>query len=198
MTRIACVLRSGGEFKVEHVRRLRDQCGFFAPDVQFVALSDVLIPGVETIPLEFGFPGWWSKLELFRPDVVGDLLYFDLDSLIVGDLYDMLSQGRTTLMRDVYRPEGLQSSVMFLAYRDKEEVWTSFRMHSQDWMQRYRREGDQGFLERFWLKWAARWQDVLPGQVVSWKADCVPRGSVPRPARVVAFHGKPRPWEVGF
>lgn len=196
MTRIACVLRSGGEYNVGHVRRLRDQAAEFAPAVPFVCLSDVPISDVETIELECSWPGWWSKLELFRPDLEGDFLYLDLDSSIVGDLSDLLAAGRSSIMRDVYRPAGLQSSVMYIAARDREAVWTSWALHAAHWIEQYRVGGDQAFLERHWLSWVTRWQDSHPGQIVSFKVDCS-RG-VPAGARGIAFHGRPRPWEVGF
>lgn len=196
--RIVCVLRSGGDFRIEHVRRLRDQAAFFAPGVPFFCLSDLEIDDVETIPLERNWAGWWSKLELFRPDLAGDLLFLDLDMTIVGDISPLLEIGQTAIMRDVYRPAGLQSSIMYLAAADRPAIWQSFTMHASTWIERYEKGGDQAFLERHWVKTALRWQDVFPGFVVSYKVDCEPRGTVPAGARVVAFHGKPRPWQVGF
>ena len=55
--------------------------------------------------------------------------------------------------------------------------------------------GDQGFIAETETP-AALWQDILPGQIVSWKADC--KQGVPKEARVVYFHGNPRPWTVGM
>jgi hypothetical protein len=65
--------------------------------------------------------------------------------------------------------------------------------------------GDQRFLERFWIDKAARWQDLVPGRVVSYKVHVRPavrkdrefgNGSIPQDASVICFHGKPRPWEI--
>lgn len=53
----------------------------------FVCLSNVPVEGVETIPLRDNLPGWWSKIELFRPGLFeGRVLYIDLDVVIVDDL----------------------------------------------------------------------------------------------------------------
>jgi alpha-N-acetylglucosamine transferase len=53
---------------------------------RFVCLSNVNVP-CERIPLTHNWPGWWSKLELFRPGIFkGRVLYIDLDSIIIGDL----------------------------------------------------------------------------------------------------------------
>jgi len=195
--RVAFVLRSGGEYTADHVLRLRDQVRAHL-DAPIICLSDVAVEGVETIPLKYNWPGWWSKMELFRPDLDGDLLFFDLDTSIVGDLADIAAINRLAIMRDVYRPHGLQSSIMYVPDdRDRETIWSAWMVHPARRMREHRRGGDQEFLERFWLPQACRWQDALPGQVVSYKADVLGKG-VPENARVVVFHGKPRPWQVGW
>ena len=56
----------------------------------------------------------------------------------------------------------------------------------------------KGVIRSIW-KWALRdqpvkyWQDVTPG-IKSFKADILPNG-VQAEDRLIAFHGKPRPWE---
>lgn len=198
MIRIVCVLRSGGEYRPEHVIRLRDQVARHLAGARFLCLADVTVPGVDCVPLYSDWPGWWAKMELFRPGLDGDLLYMDLDSAIVGDLSEMAGIGRLTIMRDVYRPAGLQSSVMFLPELDRPAVWRRFRADPARWMTRYRPGGDQAFLEKAWAgSPPALWQEQLPGQVVSWKVHVQGRG-FPAGARFIAFHGRPRPWEVGW
>lgn len=54
---------------------------------RFVCLSNVTVPGVETIPLPPCDPGWWAKIALHKPGLLtGRCLYLDLDTLITGDL----------------------------------------------------------------------------------------------------------------
>ena len=191
--RVCLVLRSGGDYRLEHVDRLRKQVERHLTSVEWLLLTDVGIGE----PLRHLWPGWWSKMEMFRPDIQGDLLFMDLDSAVVGDLSDMANVGRLTLMRDVYRPKGLQSSVMYLPEADRAAVWAKWIAAPAKWMRRFAKGGDQAFLETLWLWAADRWQDVLPGQVVSFKVDVRDRG-VPLDARFVAFHGRPRPWEAGW
>ena len=167
------------------------------PGAEIICLSDVPVP-VQRIPLEHGWPGWWSKLELFRPDIEGDLLFMDLDTSIVGNLSDIASVDRLTLLRDFYRPNGLGSGLMFLPERDRAMIWREWLKMPQGWMRLHKRGGDQAFLERFWLGKAARWQAIRPGQVVSYKADNIALHGVPTGASVVCFHGRPRPWAVGW
>lgn len=196
--RVATVLKSGGEYTPEHVIRLRDQLLEFLPDIKFICFSDVKIRGVDVVPHWGKWPGWWSKMNMFHPMVRGDLLYFDLDTSIVGDLSEIAKTKQLTLMRDVYRPHGLQSSMMLLPEKVRAPVWLHWLKNPAGYMMSYKRGGDQEYLELHWLDRAVRWQDILPGQVVSYKGDKIKRNGTPEDARVVIFHGKPRPWEVGW
>lgn len=198
--RIALVLRSGGEYKSEHVLRLCDQLDRYAPGQDVVLLSDMDVNFIERIPLKHNWPGWWSKIELFRPDIEGDLLYFDLDTVIRGSLDDILRINTLTIVRDFYRdgkrrPVGLQSCMMYLPERIRQRAWSRWDPSLID---QYKRKGvgDQAFLEDLWLGTARYFQDVVPGQVVSYKVHCRP--NIPADARVVCFHGKPRPWQVAL
>ncbi|AJY44667.1 hypothetical protein [Martelella endophytica] len=196
MTRVVCVLRSGGEYGPEHVLRLQRQVSLFS-QADFLCLSDCAIDGVDTLPLLFDWPGWWAKMELFRPDIAGPLFYLDLDMAITGPLADLMAIGRLAIMRDVYRPDGLQSAAMLLPEADRRPVWNAWISDPRSAMRRFRRGGDQSFLEQLWLRRAVRLQDELPGSIVSYKADVRETGNI-GVASIVAFHGKPRPWDVGW
>lgn len=198
MIKVMCVLRSGGEFRPEHVIRLREQVMTHLPGADFWCLSDIEIPGVQTLPLKFDWPGWWAKMEVFRPSIKGPVLFFDLDTSIVGSLGDVAAIDRLSIMRDVCRPHGLQSSMMYLPEGARERIWLEWIDRPEHWMRIYRKGGDQAFLERFWLEKANRWQDLLPAQIVSYKADRIAERGIPENARVVIFHGRPRPWHVGW
>jgi hypothetical protein len=138
-------------------------------------------------------------MEVFSPQIKGDLLYFDLDTLIVGDLRKLAVTKELTLLRDFYRDglrreEGLQSSMMYLPEADRAEVWEAFARNPGRVIVDYVIGGDQAFLERFYIEKAERWQDRFPGAVVSYKVHC--RKGVPADASVICFHGRPRPWQV--
>lgn len=200
--RVALVLRSGGEYRPEHVRALVAQIERHLPGVGVVCLSDVEVP-CERVPLKYGWRSWWSKLELFRPDVAGDLLYIDLDTVIVGDLSELASLGRTTLLSDFYYPERPASGLMYLAESDRAKVWAAWIADPKAAMHKCMRHGDQQFIGEV-LHDAQRFQDVLPGRVVSYKVHVakglnkrsIGDGTVPAGASVVCFHGRPRPWHI--
>jgi hypothetical protein len=200
-TRALHALHPGSsEFKPAHVQALARQIERHAPFADFHVLSDVRVPGVETIPLTEKWPGWWAKMAMFDPAIRGDFLYVDLDTVIVGPLDDFKNVMHLTLLRDFYRDgkklkEGLGSGLMFLPEAARAAVWADFSANPALSMRLYAGGGDQRLLEAHYLNKAARWQDVLPGQVVSWKVHC--KSGVPPGARIVCGHGKPRPWEVG-
>jgi hypothetical protein len=197
--RIVAVLRSGGEYLPKHAQALARQIEEHAPFAQFQVVSDTPIDGVEVLPLEYKWPGWWSKMNLFAPAMRGDFLFMDLDTVIVGPLDDLERVNELTMLRDFYRDgkklkEGLGSGLMFLPEAARAAVWDRW-MSNPPWNMRLYCRGDQHLLEAMWLNKAKRWQDLVPGQVVSWKVHCA--AGVPPEARVVCMHGQPRPWSVG-
>lgn len=188
VTRV-CVLRSGGEYTSAHVRWLARQI----PGL--VCISDVIVDGVETIKMPNAWPGWWSKMNLFDPQLTSDdLLYFDLDTVVLGDVGG-LEVGRTTMLSDFYKPHMPASGLMYIRHEDKEHVWREWEKNPASHMRRCTtREhwGDQGFLRG--VLHAERWDRIAPGSIVSYKVHC--KSGLPDDALVVCFHGQPRPWQV--
>ena len=176
-----CVLRSGGDYGPEHVRWLAKQ----VPDL--VCLSDVPVPGVDTVRMRYGFPSWFSKLELFSDAFADDLMYFDLDTVV----FDVPKVDKTTVLRDFYYPETMGSGLMYIAQADKARVFEDFMRQPSLHMRRHTVGGDQAFLQQH-IGDAQKWQDVA--KVVSFKAHC--QEGVPEGTQVVCFHGLPRPWHV--
>ncbi len=210
---IACVLRSGGAYRPEHVQRLASQARTFAPGEAIVCLSDVPVPGVSTVPLSGRWPGWWSKLELFASGMFpagARILYLDLDSTIIGPLDDMLRRREAFVMlADFYRrppiqaKRGLGSGLMLWTAGEQDRLYTEFAADAGGIMARWRAGGDQRFLETMLgttavggldFKGLSFWEDILPGQAVSYKCNCRP--FVPAGARVICYHGQPKPWDV--
>jgi len=204
---VVCVLRtqpglSSGVYKPEHVVHLLAQIErhwpYTACSLRCVVLTDqVLGLGVEERPLDCPWPGWWAKMMCFAPqhNDLGAILYFDLDTVVVGALDGIAAVRGLTMLRDFYTPTALGSGLMLLPAEVRPAVWETW-MRSANVMQRKYR-GDQNFLAAQWPDASVqRWQDVVPGAVVSYK--CHVKGPRRRPAeaRVVCFHGRPKPWEV--
>ena len=92
MTTVVCVLKTGGVYDFGHVARLAFQLHAHGVDgSDFLCLTDDerTLEADFAEKLEFGWPGWWSKIEVLnRP---GPLLYLDLDVNVVGDLTPLLA-----------------------------------------------------------------------------------------------------------
>jgi hypothetical protein len=198
---VVCVLRSGGDYGREHVRALFAGVARRWPrdlPLRFVALTDASVgsAGIEERPLRTGWPGWWSKMELFlaEHDDLGDMLYFDLDTMVVGPLDAIARVGRLTLLRDFYHRRRVQSGMMYLPAAERPYACAAWVEDPDGVVSRHR--GDGQFLHELWRGKADRWQDSLPGQVVSYKVHVRQRKgpTIPAGACVVCFHGRPRPW----
>ena len=199
---IACVLRSGGRYTAEWVHRLKRGIERHASEPhRFVCLSDIEVPGLEVIPLREGWPGWWSKIELFRPGLLtGPTLYLDLDVVVVGDLEQIAIAGMgMTMMHEPRRPRYFNSSVMQWWRLDMRMLYDEFVKSPDKYMRRFRshpRIGDQAFISDYLVKGlylpCAFRDSVGPDAVLSYKHDRCELG--PRPGTaVVSFHGRPKP-----
>jgi hypothetical protein len=196
MLTVACVLRSGGIYTPEWVTRLKAQVAANLPlPHTFVCLSDVDVPSVITLPLCHDWPGWWAKIESLT--LPGPVLYLDLDTVIVGDLSDIARVamnplvGSFVLLEDFYRPGGFGSGVMAWYGSEPARFYHAFARAPEDWMRRLGARGDQGFIEEQEHGLTRRWQLLVPGQIVSYKADRCEAGP-PAGARIVCLHGRPK------
>lgn len=234
---IALVLRSGGEFTSDHVRWLVQQLPL---DQRIVCFSDIKIDGVEIIPLEYNWPGWWSKMELFNPDGIcgnEDIFYLDLDTVVVGDISDFCSQKMFVALQDTFeitrKSKSFGAGLMYIPASIKKKVWDKWiknpELHIKE-CTTAEKWGDQGFLSS--VLEADKWQKILPNYVVGYKSDVMRKfsvmekiklrieiiirkvrrkslksrhkdflrfrgdGNVPKEAKIIYFHGKPRPWEI--
>lgn len=97
MVTIATVLKYGGPYYAEYLVSMRRQLRKFWPsDVKWrlVCLTDrpwEVSTLADPIRLKHGWPGWWSKIELFRKELFqGCVVYFDLDTLVLRQIQDFV------------------------------------------------------------------------------------------------------------
>lgn len=192
MLAVVCVLKSGGIYDASWVARLRDGVRrHLHLDYMFACLSDVDAPC--RVPLEHNWDGWWSKIELFRHP--GPILYFDLDTVIVGDITNIAVQAHSVnfyMLRDFYATDHCGSGVMGWGTSRPRSIYDSFAGDAERLMKVSRdRMGDQAFIEEsFGVENISRWQDKVGDQIVSYKVHC--RNGIPPNARVVCLHGYPK------
>lgn len=209
MKTIACVLKTGNwknrhmriSYEPKHVQWLKRMVARHYPRPhRFVCLSDAQIKGVEVIPLRDGLPGWWSKLELFRE--LGDCFYLDLDTVVVGDISELVDHPhRFTALRNLSdnRPNTSRMGSAVMAWSgDYSGIYRRFMQDRELIVATYTTSdmwGDQGFIRRVLNGEFDRWQDLFPGRIVSQKMD-MKDNALPDGAKIVCFHGKPKPWEI--
>jgi len=135
------------------------------------------------------FPGWWAKISLFEPGrFSGRVFYLDLDTTVVGLLDPIvLIEAPFAAIKDYQYPMIINSSVMVWDAGVADHVFTEF---NPSVMERY--SGDQNWINnriptarRFPREWC-----------VSYKATVKPMGRVPDNARIVVYHGEPKPWDL--
>jgi hypothetical protein len=158
---------------------------------------------------------WWYKLQMFDPrHWSGDLLYFDLDVVIVNDITWAVQESTEQFwaVRDFRYLQrsthwGINSSMMWWNVAKFAWVWEKFSTDMSSIIQQF--PGDQDFLQSVIAVKDLRLFDT--DQVVSWRWQCLDGGwdfrtrthlipgqgtRVPNGASVLAFHGRPKPHEV--
>lgn len=189
---VACVLRSGGDYGVDYVEKLRDGVArHLSLEHHFVCLSDVEVP-CDRVPMLRAWSGWWSKLELFEW-FTGPTLYFDLDTVIVGSIDDIADYPHEfSMLSDFGRPSSCASGVMAWC-GDYSHIALEFtEERAADYLEPTR-WGDQAWISETVGVEPDRLQELFPRQIVSRKF-----GARWPDERVVCFHGVPRPRDVNW
>lgn len=204
MKNIVCVLKTGGwknrhiavEYRPEHVQWMgRMVAKHVTVPHRFVCMSDVDVPDVETIPLRDDLPGWWSKMCLFRE--FDQAFYLDLDTVIVGNIDHMVSHEHDfTVLRNFSTTDKRRIGSGLMAWgRDLSGLYRKFMEKPQHYIKTCVTPecwGDQGFIQAHYAGRMDRFQDLFPGEVVSFKTD-LKRGDPLPQNKIVCFHGKPKP-----
>jgi hypothetical protein len=216
--KVYAVLQGSPDFGSDYVRRLHDGLRRYWPGaLDFRVLTDTAVdePGVREEPLwcpaPSSEPGYWCKMSLCHPSVTGDVLYLDLDTVPVGPLDGIARErmGPIALRTFTHRKRlRINSSVMLLTEQARAILWRYWSRDPERIMEEFRwgaaealAYGDQGFIQAAWsrerMEWTY-WQDWCPLQIESYKLGVEARGGLGRDTRLVVFHGKPRPHEIGW
>ncbi len=208
MITIALVLKSGGPYSPAYVSRLVKgiQANATIP-YRTVCLTDMdlNIPGVESIRLKHNWPGWWSKIELFRPDLLlNNTVYMDLDTMIIGNIDSLL---RLAKHNELYALRGFNqrplpdnllnfaTGVMAGGFASYPEIYESFAMDAEYHMTVDRkgwRQGDQGFITDVIGTDFPAIQDKLTRNYIVGRKITKDGERIPANARVFAWSGEPR------
>ncbi len=159
--------------------------------------------------------GWWYKTQLFdRKHFNGQLLYFDLDVAIVGDISWLLDLSTKYFwgcrdFRHLFNPNRFEmnSSVMYFNTDKFNFVWGEFKKQPESWMRQL--HGDQDFINRMISPEKKKYLDIK--KVRSWRWELFDGGydTVRRKhynpgsgtkildgTSIAVFHGKPKIHEI--
>lgn len=202
MITVICV-RVGTAYGIEYVERLRNTVRRHLPqDHRLVCLTDQSdqVAGVEMIDIgHLGLTGWWAKMSLFDPDLnsLGRRLYFDLDTVIVGDLTPLanwrgqfgICENFTKLAGHNQWPCNYGSCVMSLAPGFGLGIYRRFMADPLGCIERCP-HGDQQAIEAL-HPGATYLQDAMPPGYFVGRRDFT--DSKPKGAAVMIFAGRHKP-----
>ena len=143
------------------------------------------------------FPGWWAKVSLFQPGrFSGRVLYLDLDVTVIGSLDDLANLPATFAVvenfKEIKEPNKAKFNSSVMAWDAEQdsinELFTEFNPSIMD-----RLNGDQDWIS-----------EQLPNVTTFPKDWCVSYKvrrflklrTMPKDARVVCYHGKPKPFDM--
>jgi len=128
------------------------------------------------------------------------VLCLDLDVVIVGNLRDIMGYKGSFCTRRKFAPTAKLAEIdgdimsFYAGEENERRFWLPFVKEVERW------EHLTLGRERYWIRHCTKdqeidcWQDLLPGQVVSYKWHA--RRRLPDNARIVSCHGSPRPHEI--
>lgn len=202
MLTVMCVYKTGGVYNLQDVYNLKKQVTkYLTIPHHVVCLTDdfegVRNLGIQPIKLNHNWPGWWSKMEMFNPDLnFPRVLYFDLDTVIIDNIDNIGKfDGKACFLSDFNRPDYLATGMMAWEVGTFSKIYELFKPDWEHHIQKYKgvgvRRGDQGFIQRIIEKNHYRWQTLFPNQIISFK-----KHNITDETRIVCFHGKPKPRDV--
>ena len=190
---------------------------------EFVCLTNSpkqISSGITIKPLLHGLEGWWSKMEIFRPDLFRDcdgVLYFDLDTLIMDDINElaelaaddfhsfMTLRGFNKARKRKGDPVASGIMIMNSFSSEANKVYNHFMKDPKGNIARQKAQipgeprkgagerGDQGFIAKvLGEKNVPKLQDYLPDKYIMGKRHVRNHKELPQEPHVVAWSGKPR------
>lgn len=170
---------------------------------RFICLTsnpDGIQKEIECIPLHSpSWKGCLPKICMFNPNLglKGQVFSMDIDIVITGSLDDMCSHTGDFTVRSKFKPGEeykLDGDIVgFKVGYGIDNIWKPFKENPK------RVEELTGGRERYWYRHAVgecdRWQDLFPGQLLSYKRH-IRNKPLPKNTRIVSCHGNPRPHQL--
>lgn len=170
-------------------------------------INQAFEPGIKPIPIpQPQLDHWWNKMHLYNPalNIEGNILYVDLDTVIVGNLDDIFTyatddrfcvirdfgQPTTTINSSVLRYNLKYHSHIHKTYFEQKSSFDNFHGDQNVITQLMMTDKQTKFLPDEWtysFKWPTRGE---PKQYQKYKPDDHP---LKKNAKICVFHGHPNP-----
>jgi len=215
--RIICVYKTGGDYDARYVEAFHSAVQkFIHTKFDFYCLTDAAhelsyIGGINILELKHNLPGWWSKIELFRPDISyeGTTIYFDLDVLLVKSIDRFVEKCIASAVPMMLRscdPIGEQndwpsSSIMSWKGRGMNRIYYEFVRqgnvieNSRTKTKRAGQQTDQGFIRE--IINPGKFQDVLLEDYIVFKYHYLQDPTLFGRCHILNWTGRPRFHKMG-
>jgi len=185
-------------YKPEHVYTLQKQITkFYNKPHRFFCLTDHDGLKCPIIKLKHNWPGWWSKIEMFRFNFKDEVcFYFDLDTIILDDISNLVDYPHNfTALNEALtnRFTGNLGSGLLAWSGDKTNIYETFKRNPEHFMQNHPR-GDQEFIQNIYPKFHTF--QLISKNIYSYKFTLPDKDNPPSGIQLVYFSGKPKPWQV--
>lgn len=189
-------VRKGNKYGPEYVQNLTNMIlahrGVAGPFDSILTLTDMEDTPGATLPLRYNLPGYWSKMELFSPEMkhLRPFMYIDLDSFVFDNINKLIPLDRDRFyMAGGFRNDKVkESSVMWVPNTPEMlDVWYDFMEKPDLIMTKHKKGGDQDYLAPYCKD---IWSTPESG-IVSYKA----HGRQEPTGTIMQFHGRPKPHE---
>lgn len=192
---VACAFKESDGFTNEYVDRLRANV---AEHCHTEYDFEVVVP-TRVLPVKAR--GFWIKLELFKKGRFnGPVVYLDLDTIIVGDVTELFTYPHEFTMGTDWNKKRPAPNSTFMAWDGRQDLSYLDTPLDATTLKRYSRGGrwgDQAYIYEK-VKLPVTWvEQIAPDALVSYKFHVRDKG-VPPSAKIVAFHGSPRPHNVDW
>lgn len=175
--------RGGGSYSYTDVEliafHLHKQC----PDVEVICLWDkvkqpINLVNVKVIPMQNNWPKWWSKMNIFSPEMeqYKPFLFVDLDTLMIGDLTGILPPAEEHINKFITLGQftedrklkpmnnvdtALYSGIMWIPANNEKitQIWNKWLSNPEEWMKSCK-SGDQEFIQTTVGRPDVWWQQI--------------------------------------
>jgi hypothetical protein len=202
---VVLVLKTGGDFNFQDVDILSYHLHYHYRGIKPLRVF-CLYDGVNVVwelrnctvlPMFYKeWKGWWSKMNLFSPEmeIYRPFLYLDLDTVVVKDISDLFDRSNEIITLEDFNIRNKSASGMIWIPAKNpivSGIWESWIKSFKKHILKYR--GDQDFIRTF-ITINNFWQS-LTTKICSFKMRKGNKGwlmEIPDSIAVVCFHGHPR------